>query len=468
MEGRAKAGAKVGAKIGADSELARFLAEHPETLYVDAIFIDLCGIVRGKRYPRADMEKLFTKGLQIPHTIHLLDVTGESLDPCGRGFSDGDPDGTAVPIPDTLVPVPWAPQPCAQVLMTMNDEAGAPSIWDPRNVAAAVVERFAETGLRPVIAFELEFYLLDRERDAEGRPQAPISPRTGKRDTSTQVYSIPLLDEHNAFFREVETTAAAQKVPCTVATTEYAPGQYEINLRHVDDPLAAADHCALLRHIVQRVAARHGLDATFMAKPHLDQTGNGMHVHLCLQDESGRNVFDDGSSPIDPLGSETLRHAIGGLAATMPEAMAIFAPNVNAYRRFGPNLFVPVTKSWGANNRSFAFRIPAGDGDSRRIEHRIAGADANPYLVLAAILAGVHHGLANKCDPGPPWHGNATDHVDPDIPMKLEPALDRLEKAAILSDYLPRTYIETYCATKRSEHDKFCRAISRREYEWYL
>ena len=456
MEGRAK--------VGDSGELARFLAEHPETLYVDAIFIDLCGIVRGKRYPRGDMEKLFAKGLQIPYTVYLLDVTGESLDPCGRGFSDGDPDGTAMPIPGTLVPVPWAPQPCAQVLMTMNDEAGEPSIWDPRNVAAAVVERFAETGLQPVIAFELEFYLLDRERDADGRPQAPISPATGKRDTSTQVYSIPLLDEHNAFFREVETAAAAQKVPCTVATTEYAPGQYEINLRHVEDPLAAADHCALLRHIVQRIAARHGLDATFMAKPHLEQTGNGMHVHMCLQDESGRNRFDDGSA----LGSETLRHAVGGLAATMSEAMAIFAPNVNAYRRFGPNLFVPVTKSWGANNRSFAFRIPAGDGDSRRIEHRIAGADANPYLVLAALLAGVHHGLTNKIDPGPSWSGNATDHVDPDIPLRLEPALQRLETATILSDYLPRDYIETYCATKRSEYDKFSNAISRREYEWYL
>lgn len=456
MEGSAATGATV--------ELERFLAEHPHIRHIDALFVDLCGIIRGKRYPRDELEKLFSKGLQIPTSIYLLDVTGESLDPCGRGFSDGDPDGTAVPVPGTLVPVPWADHPLGQVLMTMNDNAGNPSIWDPRNVAAKVLARFAETGLRPVVAFELEFYLLDRERDAEGRPQAPISPSTGKRDDSTQVYSITLLDDYAAFFRDVEAAAASQKVPCSVATTEYAPGQYEINLKHVADPLEAADHCALLRHIVKRIAAKHGLDATFMAKPHLDQSGNGMHLHMSLVDEAGNNAFDDGSE----IGGALMRQAMGGLQATMAEAMAIFAPNVNAYRRFVANIYVPVNKSWGVNNRSFAFRIPAGPGEARRIEHRVAGADANPYLVLAAILAGLHHGISNELDPGEPWQGNASAEVDPDLPLKLEPALARLEQGEILPGYLSRSYVESYCAAKRTEFEKLSAAISRREYAWYL
>ena len=457
MEGSAQ-------QITGPAELERYLAAHPKTRYIDAIFIDLCGIVRGKRYPRADLDKLYRSGLQIPYSVYLLDVTGDSSDPCGRGFSDGDPDGTAMPVPGTLVPVPWATESCGQVLMTLNDNAGRPSIWDPRNVAARAAAKFAETGLRPVMAFELEFYLLDRARDAQGRPQAPVLPSTGERDASTQVYSIELLDDFAAFFGEVEDAAAVQQVPASVATAEFAPGQYEINLRHVDDPLAAADHCALLRNIVRRVAGRHGLEATFMSKPFADRTGNGTHVHVSLLDAAGNNVFDDGSD----LGSETLRHAIGGLAATMPEAMAIFAPNVNAFRRFGLNLFTPVTKSWGANNRSFAFRIPAGGGNARRIEHRIAGADANPYLVLAAVLAGLHHGITNKIDPGPPWDGNASESADPDIPRRLGTALARLEAGEILPDYLDPTYTATYCATKRNELEKFNAAITPREYEWYL
>ncbi len=450
------------------SELEQFLAENPDIQHVDAILIDLCGIVRGKRYPRADLPKLFEHGMQFPYTLYLLDVTGESLDPRGKGFSDGDPDGTGMPVPGTLVRAPWAKQPRGQVLLTMYDNEGRPSIWDPRNVAARVVERFKETGLRPVVAFELEFCLLDPERDADGFPQPAICPSTGKRDAQSQVNSIPMLDEFSDFFQEVEAAAAMQRVPCSVANVEYGLGQYEINLRHVEDPLAAADHCALLRYIVKRVAARHGLEATFMAKPHLEETGNGMHVHISLVDEDGNNAFDDGSKPGNPLGNETLRHAIGGLAATMAEAMAICAPNVNSYRRFGANLFVPVAKSWGLNNRSFAFRIPDGPGDSRRVEHRVAGADANPYLLLAALLAGMHHGITSKIDPGEPWQGNASAKLDRDLPMKLEQALARLAGGGILPDYLTREYTETYCATKQTEYDKFRQAISRREYAWYL
>jgi len=446
------------------TELERYLAEHPDTQYVDAIFFDLCGIVRGKRYPRRDLKKLFKTGFPIPYSVYFLDVTGECSDPCGRGFSDGDPDGVVVPTPGTLVPVPWVEEEAGQILLTMIEPDGTPSMVDPRNVAAQAVARFAETGLRPVVAFELEFYLVDKARDDEGAPQAPILPSTGERDDATQVYSMTQLEAFSPFFSEVEEAGRAQNVPASIASTEYAPGQYEINLRHVDRPLDAADHCAMLRHIIKRVADKHDLEATFMSKPFPDNTGNGMHLHLSLVDAEGRNVFDDGSE----LGSPLLRHVVAGLADTMPEAMAIFAPNVNAYRRFGPNLFVPVTKSWGANNRSFAFRIPAGPGEARRIEHRVAGADANPYLVLAAVLAGAHHGLVNKLDPGEPWEGNATEEVDPDIPMDLERALARLERSEVLRRTIDPDYLTLYAATKRNELRKFFGIVPAHEYTWYL
>ena len=346
----------------------------------------------------------------------------------------------------------------------MCDADGTPSMIDPRNIAAYVLKRFEPLGLRPLIAFELEFYLLDRERDANGLPQPPISPLTGKRETSTQVYGITELDGFSSFFADVEEAGWIQKVPASVATSEFAPGQYEINLHHVDEPLMAADHCALLRNLVHRVAMSHDMEATFMAKPFPKLTGNGMHVHLSLLDDNGRNVFDDGSE----IGSEVLRHAVGGMMETMSTAMAIYAPHVNAFRRFEPNLFVPVSRSWGTNNRSVAFRIPSGESRSRRFEHRMASADANPYLVLAAVLAGVHHGITNKLDPGQPTNENACDVVDPELPLSWAAAIERTQSSSLMIDYLTKECVDLYCETKRGEMKALMGYISPREYEWYL
>lgn len=446
------------------NELRQFLKTYPDTEYLDGIFIDLCGMVRGKRYPRSDFEKLFQAGLQIPYTVYWLDVTGTNSDPCGRGFSDGDPDGIAVPIPGSLVPVPWSDTPSGQVLMNMRNGDGTPCMVDPRNVAAAVVARFKELDLQPVTAFELEFFLVDAQRDSEGRLQPPISPLTHRRQNSTQVYGIDELDSFSGFFREVDQASRMQRIPASVATAEFAPGQYEINLRHVPDPLLAADHCALKRQVVKRVAQRQGMEATFMSKPFPNETGNGMHLHLSLMDANGKNIFDDGSD----IGSPVLRHAIGGMQALMAESMAIFAPNLNAYRRFGPNQYVPVNGSWALNNRSAAFRIPAGDSSNRRIEHRVAGADANPYLVLACVLAAVHYGITNELDPGSPAQGNAGTQVSPDLPLSLPAALDRLRAAPSLKAYVDGEYLEIYCATKQKELEKFWAHISPLEYDWYL
>lgn len=455
---------KTGTQKGRLKVLRTFLEKHSGTEYIDGLFVDMSGIIRGKRYLRDDMEKLFKGGLQIPYSLYYLDVTGACLDPMGLGFADGDPDGTALPIPGTLVPVGWSEGRGAQVLMTMLDETGAPAWPEPRNVAAAVLARLAEFKVYPVVSFELEFYLIDKQRDAREHPQPPISPATGRRDLSTQVYGMTELDAFAPFLHAVEQECRGQHVPASVATKEYAPGQFEINLRHVPDPLAAADHCALLRYIVKNVAQDFGVEASFMAKPYTDRTGSGMHVHASLLDWDGKNVFDDGSE----LGSQVLRHALGGLMATMNDAMAIFAPNVNAFRRYIPNRFVPVTPCWGPNNRSVAFRIPAGEPKNRRFEHRVAGADANPYLVLAAIVAGVHHGLANKIDPGPPAAGNAGEIRSVDMPLTWRDAITRLQNSALLAGYLGANYLNLYCAAKLKELEKFYDYISLREYDWYL
>ncbi|MBB4285588.1 glutamine synthetase family protein [Roseospira goensis] len=446
------------------AEFRAFLDRHPDIAHVDGLFFDLCCVVRGKRYPIADAGKLFVEGMQIPESIALLDVTGDCNDPLGRGFSDGDPDCIAVPIPGTLAPVPWGDVPSAQVLLTLVTQEGAPAMVDPRHILDRVVRRLAADGLTATVAVELEFFLVDPERGPGGAPRPPLSPVTGRRDLRTQVYGMADLDDFQLFLRAVESACLVQGVPAFTASSEFAPGQFEINLKHVGSALQAADHALLLRRVVEWVAERHGFEATFMSKPYPDQAGNGMHIHMSLMDADGRNLFDDGGA----AGSDLMRHAIAGLQAAMAESMAVFAPHANAYRRFAPNLYVPVNPTWGYNNRSVAFRVPASGGAARRIEHRVPGADANPYLVLAAILAAAHHGIAARLDPGEPVTGNACETVDATLPWTWRRALEALGTGTILRRYLGGEYLDLYKATKWIEMEKFQAVIAPHEYDWYL
>ncbi len=449
---------------GLPKDAARLLAAHPDTKWIDVIYADLSGVVRGKRYPIAQLGKLLTGTMGIPGSVFLLDTSGASSDPCGYGFSDGDPDSPVRVDPATLKPVPWAEVPTAQALLRFYEKDGSPFRFEPRTVAARILARFADLKLRPVVAFELEFYLVDRERAAGGAPQPPVSSVTGRRDRETQVYAMNDVDAYAALLQEVAEACAAQDIPCGAISSEYAPGQFEINLQHLDDPLMAADHAVMFKRAVKGVARRHGLQATFMAKPYPDQAGSGLHLHLSLVDGAGRNVFDGGRKPASPR----LLQAIGGVLDLMPESMALLCPNVNSYRRFKPNVFTPLRRCWGYENRSVALRVPLGDGAARRIEHRIAGADANPYLVLATLLAGVHHGLTKKIDPGPPFDGNAGYAYDPDVPFRPRRALERLQAAGALTGYIGEDYAQAYAACKLGELDRFEGEISDREYAWYL
>ena len=448
------------------TELENYLDTHPEARYVDCLMVDVCGNMRGKRYPRDEIAKVFSSGMQICYSVYLLDALGESLDPVGRGFTDGDPDGSAFPIPGTLVPVPWAKHPGGQVLLSFREESPV-GIADPRNVLKRVLERYDEDGLSPMVALELEFYLTDLEKDPRGAPVLPTPPGKATHLTdSIGVYSISDLEVYADFVADIEDTAQAQKIDATVVTKEYSAGQFEVNLRHNASALAAADQAALLRWMISNIALKHGYRATFMSKPFPDLTGSGMHMHFSMMDKNGKNIFDDGKD--NPQGSEKLGHAIGGLQAGMAESMAFCAPNRNAMRRFAANLFTPVNRSWGVNNRSVAFRIPTGDGKSRRIEHRIAGAEANPYLVSAAVLASAHYGMKHKIDPGPEWTGNASETMADDIPFEIHKALETLRTASILRDYFTPEYVEAYRECKQLELEKFWASINPVEYDFYL
>ena len=445
-------------------EFEALVQRHPGLESVDAVLVDICGAIRGKRLPIADAHRLFETGMQLPKSVYLMDAKGEMVNPFGRGFGDGDPDGTAWPVPGTICCV-WGEGPKrAQMLTTMRNEDGTPTAGEPRAALETALDRFADLQLTPVVALELEFYLIDRARDSEGSPQTPLNPRTGIRERDNAVYSIDDLDRYRVFLTALNEAARIQNVPVSAASSEYAPGQFEINLHHQTDARIAADHAVLLKQIVREAARATGFEATFMAKPYPERIGSGLHIHASIVDEAGNNIFDDGSAE----GSDRLRHAIGGLQALMPESMALFAPSVNSYRRFQPDMFAPVNRRWGVNNRSAGLRIPVSPGEARRVEHRVSGADANPYFALAAVLAGLHHGLVNKLDPGPAATGNVSREPDLALPFTIDDALTRLAAATVLESYLGQETVSLYGETKRLEVARFRKIISPAEYDWYL
>lgn len=445
-------------------EMESFVAQYPDVSQVDCLISDTCGVLRGKKLPVAGLKKLFTDGVSFPGSVFATDITGATAEGTGLGFEEGDADRDCFPIAQTLDPVPWLSRPTGQVLLQMRDIDGTPFFADPRTVLGNVLQRLNDDGYYPVVAIELEFYLIDRDRDPRGVPQPPLSPISGRRQNTTQVYGIDELYDFETLLHDINEACRIQRIPVDSAVSEYAPGQYEINLQHVANALDACDDAVLFKRVVKGVASTHGVEATFMAKPYPDLSGSGMHIHLSMLDGDGRNVF----TAADPAGTPALRHAIGGLMRTMAEGMAIYAQNQNAFRRFQPNSYAPHAPTWAVNNRSTSLRIPAGRPEDRRVEHRVAGADANPYLVMAAVLAGAHYGLTHKIDPGPPIVGNAYEKVDPVLTPSWVLALETLEKSAFFKDYFGERYLQVYQELKWAERDKFFSIITPLEYEWYL
>ncbi|MDR6235347.1 glutamine synthetase family protein [Pseudomonas oryzihabitans] len=444
-------------------EATDFLREHPEVQFVDLLIADMNGVVRGKRIERNNLPKVFEKGINLPASLFALDITGSTVESTGLGLDIGDADRVCFPITGTLSMEPWQKRPTAQLLMTMHEMEGEPFFADPREVLRQVVQRFDELGLTVCAAFELEFYLIDQE-NINGRPQPPRSPISGKRPQSVQVYSMDDLDEYADCLQDIIDGARAQGIPADAIVAESAPAQFEVNLNHVADPIKACDYAVLLKRLIKNVAYDHEMDTTFMAKPYPGQAGNGLHVHISLLDKDGHNIF----AGEDPEQNAALRHAIGGVLETLPACMAFLCPNVNSYRRFGSQFFVPNAPSWGLDNRTTALRVPTGTPEAHRIEHRVAGADANPYLLLAGVLAGVHHGLTRHIEPGPVTEGNSYEQHEQSLPNNLRDALRYLDDSSVMAEYIDPKYIDIFVACKEHELEEFEHSISDLEYNWYL
>ncbi|MET0654222.1 MAG: glutamine synthetase family protein, partial [Pseudoxanthomonas sp.] len=299
--------------------------------------------------------------------------------------------------------------------------------------------------------------------DADGRPRTPLNPVTGRRSNSTQVYYMEDLNDYRGFTDAVSAACKAQGIPADTAVAEYAPGQFEINLKHRDDALLACDDAVMLKRAIKAVAQQQGVQASFMAKPFADQAGNGLHIHVSVLDAKGDNIF--ASTPDAP--ADTLRHAIGGLQRSASDSLLLFAPHANSYRRFVLNAFVPLNDAWGYNNRTVAMRIPYSNEANTRIEHRIAGADANVYLVTAAVLAGMLHGLENRFDPGPPVVGNAYEQTEIRTPYWRQ-AIDDFVGSDFIREQFGDAFRHIYGQQKLKEMHTFYTQVTTLEYEWYL
>ena len=446
-----------------DNELERFCAAHPEVRFFDAFVNDLNTVERGKRIDRANIAGVFKRGMPLPGSMFALDIEGGTVEDSGLGFNDGDADRPCMPIPGTLVAVPWQPD-VAQVQLRMFDHDGTRFFGDPRWVLEDHLALFKALELTPVVAIEYEFYLVDVERSASGLPQPPKGPLTGRREYRTQINSMADLNEFSPLLSEIDRVCREQNVPTTSALAEYGPGQYEVNLAHGPDALRACDEALRFKRVVKSVARKHGCEATFLPKPYRDMAGSGLHIHVSVLDSSGRNIFAAASAEQSPH----LRHAIAGTLESLGDGMAICAPGPNSYRRFRPEAYVPIHPTWSVNNRGSAVRVPASDAANLRLEHRLAGADANPYLVTAWILAGIHHGLTREIEPPPVTTGNAYEQSGEPLPAVWSEAIERFAASEFAKHYFGEKFTHLFATVKRAEMQEFNSHVTPLEIARYL
>ncbi|UCO99588.1 glutamine synthetase family protein [Metapseudomonas lalkuanensis] len=450
-------------KFASVQEARDFLEQNPDIDAFELFILDANGVPRGKLLHRDELLAVYESGRPLPSTILGLTVHGEDVDNSGLVWDVGDIDCRAYPLAGSLVRLPWRKMPTAAVQVCMHPREGMPAaIADPRHVLVEVIDRLKAGGYHPVMACELEFYLLDQKRDADGRPQ-PALDADGHRPRGTQVYGLRELEQIEPFLADLYAACKAQGIPARTAISEYAPGQVEITLEH-GDALEAMDQAVRYKRLVKGVAHAHGMQACFMAKPFAEIAGTGMHMHVSLADAEGRNLF----ASDDPAGTPLLRQAVGGMLKSLLDSLLLFCPNANSYRRFQANSYAPLAPTWGVDNRTVSLRVPGGPANTRHIEHRICGADANPYLAAAAILAGIHRGIREDIDPGNPVEGNGYAQAKELLPTDWLTSLRALEQSSWARDAFGTEFLGVYLAVKRAEYRQFMSEVGEQDWRWYL
>jgi len=428
---------------------------------IECITPDQAGVARGKMMPT----KKFTSNtsLALPSAVFMATISGRYPED-GNGFAYPEDDGDLKLVPDlsTLCVVPWEEDPTAQVICDLVHQDGRSVEFAPRNVLKRVVAAYGELGYRPVVAPEIEFYLVRKNPDPD-YPLVPPVGRSGRPIGGGQGYSIAGVNEFDELIDDIYHFCEGQGLEIDTLIHEEGAGQLEINLRH-GDPVALADQVFLFKRTIREAALKHETYATFMAKPIQGQPGSAMHIHQSVLDtRTGGNVFtaEDGSE------SDAFRHFIGGMQHHVPSALVMFAPYVNSYRRLTQAASAPVNTKWGYDNRTTAFRVPRSEPAGRRVENRIPSSDANPYLALAGSLACGLIGMRKKEMPDQPV-GIAANEDEIELPRGLLEAVELFEKDEALVELLGQPFVSTYAAIKRAEFETFMEVISPWEREFLL
>ncbi|MEO1776157.1 MAG: glutamine synthetase family protein [Pseudomonadota bacterium] len=447
---------------GFAERLAAMRAAYPQAEVAEVYVADLNGVVRGKLVPIEMLEKLGQGKMRLPVSTLALDIFSVDVPEAGLAIERGDPDGIMIPIEASIAPMLWAGRPAVQVQCMLSDETGtATAEIDPRGVLARVLKRAEGMGLRPIMALELEFYLIDREA-----PLPPMNPLAGGRLARAQVYDMEVMRAFEPVLGEIGAAARALGAPAETAICEFGPGQFEINLAHQGDALSACDHIVALKRAVRGVARGAGLDASFMAKPFGDMAGSGQHLHLSLTDRTGASVFAEGEAggPGAPL-----RRAVAGVLESLAPTMLLHAPHLNSYRRFQPGSYAPMVAAWGLDNRGVAVRVPEWTGPAARLEARLAGADANPYLLAAAVLAGALDGIERGAQPAdPPRRREPGLGEGGALPLSWAMAEQAFATSPFVTDWLGAEFQRVYGAMKRQERTTLMGRVPDIEYDAYL
>lgn len=442
-------------------EVEWFLRAHPDVTMIEALLPDCNGILRGKWVPRSKLSKIYGGELKFPRSALSLDIWGRDIEELV--FASGDEDGVCRPVEGSLLPTPWSPgEQHGQVMLSMFKPNGDPYLGDPRQVLKKVIARYRARGWKPVVAAELEFSLV--EWDGKG-PTHPDTHPANRAPVAGNMYSLDILARHQPMLEDIHRACELQDLPFDGVVKESAPSQYEINMLHVDNPALAARQILMMKRLIKGIAAKHGLVASFMPKPFVNEAGNGLHMHCSVLDRNNRNIFDDGT----PTGTRELLHAIAGCIRYMPDSFAIFAPSFNAFRRFQTGSHAPTSPTWGYENRTVAVRVPAGSSRARRIEHRVAGADANPYLVCAVLLAAALDGIEQRLAPPSPLRGDGYQQSkEPRLPVYMQDALALFGQSDFIRRALGREMQYNFGLTKSQEITEFHRHITTMEYQTYL
>jgi glutamine synthetase len=461
--GERDGGRQVRRTVATMVDLTAFMKEHAVD-EVECLVPDMSGIARGKIVPARKYLKSIADGsLRIPESIFAQTVTGEF--PSTEVVIDpADIDVYLRPDADTVRLVPWYEEPTALVIHDCFYGDGSPVEIAPRQVLRRVLQLYDERGWRPVVAPELEFYLVQINADPDYPLEPPIGPKTGRPEAGRQAYGVDAVNEFDPLFEDVYDYCEAQGIDIDTLIHESGAAQMEINFNH-GAPMALADQVFLFKRTVRQVALKHNVYATFMAKPMEDQPGSSMHIHQSVVDKrTGRNLF------ATKTGRDTrlFRAHVGGLQRYLPAVMPLLAPHVNSYRRLQPDSSAPINVHWGHDNRTVGLRVPRSGAEARRIENRVGGADANPYLAIAGSLACGYLGMVeNRLPKTQPIEGSAY-RMAFTLPRLLPEALDKLEYSKPLKQVLGEPFVKALVNVKWFEYESYQQVISPWEREHLL